>query len=272
MVKNEATTQAASSRNATEALIALLDVIDEAPEAVELRQWSYELIGTVSGKTVADVGCGAGRAVGELAEQGARAIGFDCDETMVAVARRRWPAADFRIADAYNLPIGDGELDGYRAEKMYHDLADPARAIDEAKRVLVPGGRVVLIGQDWDTLVIDARDAALTRAIVQARADMVPGPRTARRYRSLLLDAGFRDVSVQVHTGIFTDSTMVPMLAGLAEAVCSGGVIERDRADAWVAEQRERGAAGRLFLAIPIFVASATRAGNGGRGIYVSQL
>jgi SAM-dependent methyltransferase len=267
MVKKEATTQAASSRSGTDGLIALLDMIDEAPGAVQLRHHSYELLGVAPEKTVVDVGCGAGRAVGELAQLGARASGFDIDETMVAAARRRWPAADFRIAGAYDLPIGDGEAVGYRAEKMYHELEYPARAVDEAKRVLAPGGRIVLIGQDWDTFVIDARDAGLTRTIVHARADMIPGPRTARRYRNLLLDAGFRDVGVEVHTGIFTDSTMLPMLpmlAGLAEAACSVGAIERNRADAWVADQRERGAAGRLFLAVPMFVASATRGGSGG--------
>lgn len=265
MVNNEATTQVVDSRSGTEELIALLDVVDEVPGAVQLRQRSYELLGVVPGKAVVDVGCGAGRAVGELAQLRARAIGFDTDETMVAAARGRWPAADFRIADAYDLPIGDGEADGYRAEKMYHELEDPARAIDEAKRVLAPGGRAVLIGQDWDMLVIDAEDAGLTRAIVQARADMVPGPRTARRYRNLLLEAGFREVAVEVHAGIFTDSTMLPMLVGIAEAACSIGAIERDRADAWVAEQENRAARGRLFLAVPMFVASATRGGSGGR-------
>ncbi|MEU8149944.1 hypothetical protein [Nonomuraea sp. NPDC048901] len=56
-----------------------------------------------------------------------------------------------------------------------------------------PGGRIVLIGQDWDTLVIDSDDPALTRTIVHARADQVTSPRAARSYRNLLLDAGFED-------------------------------------------------------------------------------
>ena len=60
---------------------------------------------------------------------------------------------------------------------MNHVLDDPARAAGEARRVLAPGGRIVLIGQDWDTFVIDADDAALTRTIVHARADLVPTPR-----------------------------------------------------------------------------------------------
>ncbi|GAA2995531.1 methyltransferase domain-containing protein [Streptosporangium longisporum] len=243
----------------TDALIALLDIADALPGAGELRARSYELLGVAPDTTMADVGCGSGRAVAEMAERGARAVGVDLDERMVTVARGRRPAMDFRVASAYELPFADGELHGYRAEKVYHVLDDPARAVGEARRVLAPGGRIVLIGQDWDTFVIDADDAVLTRTIVHARADLVTDPRVVRRHRALLLDAGFADVTVEVHTGVFTDATMVPVLADLAEGARSAGVISDAQAEAWLAEQRERGRRGRLFLALPLFVAAATR-------------
>jgi ubiquinone/menaquinone biosynthesis C-methylase UbiE len=243
----------------TEALISLLDIGDTMAGASELRERSYELLGIAPGTAVVDVGCGAGRAVAEMAERGARAIGVDLDEGMVAAAGRRWPDAEFRVANAYRLPFADGELHGYRAEKVYHVLDDPARAIGEARRVLAPGGRVALIGQDWDTFVIDSDDAALTRTIVHARADRVRTPRVVRRSRNLLLDAGFADVTVEVRTGIFTDATMVPVLADLAQGARSAGAVSDAQAEAWLAEQRERGRSGRLFLALPLFITAATR-------------
>jgi SAM-dependent methyltransferase len=243
----------------TDALIALLDIGDSLPGASELRARSYALLGIAPDAAVVDVGCGAGTAAAEMAGRGARAVGIDPDERMVAVAGERWPAADFRVANAYELPFGDGEVHGYRADKVYHVLDDPARAVAEARRVLAPGGRIVLIGQDWDTFVIDAGDAALTRAIVHARADLVRAPRVVRRCRNLLLDAGFTDVTVEVRTGIFTDAVMVPVLADLAEGARSAGAISDAQAEAWVAEQRERGRRGRLFLALPMFVTAATR-------------
>ncbi|SDH71469.1 methyltransferase domain-containing protein [Nonomuraea jiangxiensis] len=241
-------------------MIALLDATETLPGAAELRARTYELLDLPAGAGVVDVGCGAGRAVAELAERGARAVGVDLHEETVALAARRWPGRDFRLADACDLPFEDGELAGYRADKVYHELGDPARALREARRVLATGGRAVLAGQDWDTLVIDSSRPGLTRTIVHARADLVRTPRAARQYRNLLLDAGFRDVTVEVRTAVFTDAMMLPMLSGLAEAARGAGAITGEEAAAWVADQEERARAGRMFLALPLFVAAGRRA------------
>src|SRR3954471_712416 len=129
-----------STNSDIDALIRRLDTADAMPGAADLRARSYELLQPIPDALVADVGCGAGRAVAELTERGAKAVGVDGSERMVAVARRRWPGADVRLADAYALPFGDGELAGYRADKVYHELDDPDRAAAEARRVLAPGG------------------------------------------------------------------------------------------------------------------------------------
>ncbi|ADJ46397.1 methyltransferase probably involved in ubiquinone/menaquinone biosynthesis [Amycolatopsis mediterranei S699] len=226
-------------------LLTLLDALDDRPQAVDLRERTYSALGDV----VVDVGCGSGRAVGELAARGVRAIGVDADPAMIETAAARWPAGEFHVADATALPLHDGSVTGYRADKVLHVLPEPARAVGEARRVLAPGGRAVLTGQDWDTIVIDSDDPARTRSIVHARADGMPHPRIARRYRNLLLDNGFTDVTVDVHTLVWTDSAALPVLANL------GGE------GAWLAEQAARARDDRLFVAVPIFLTAGTRAG-----------
>ncbi|MCP2343220.1 methyltransferase domain-containing protein [Actinomadura rupiterrae] len=249
----------------TDALIKILDIGDTAPGARELRARSYELLGLVPDASVVDVGCGAGRAAAEMAERGARVVGVDPDERMIGVAAQRWPGAGFRLADAYALPFADGSLDGYRAEKVFHVLDDPARAVAEARRVLAPGGRIVLLGQDWDTILIESGDAELTRTIVHARADLVRTPRVVRGSRNLLLDADFTDVTVETRTWIFTGASAVPILADLAGKVRAAGAISDEQAEAWIAEQRDRGSRDRLFLALPFFLTAATRPALSGR-------
>src|SRR5215813_6476828 len=130
------------SNEAIEALITQLDAVDESPGAAALRARSYELLRAVQGTLVVDVGCGAGRAVAELADQRVRVIGIDVNDQMIALARQRWPSGEFRVGDAYALPLGNGEAAGYRADKVIHALADLGRALAEARRVLTSGGRI----------------------------------------------------------------------------------------------------------------------------------
>jgi ubiquinone/menaquinone biosynthesis C-methylase UbiE len=226
-------------------LLAVLDAVETQPMAVELRARSYELLGDLTGRTVVDAGCGSGRAVAELAERGARAVGVDLDPEMIAVARERWPAGEFHVGDARELPLETGSVAGYRADKVLHVLDDPARAVAEARRVLAPGGRAVLVGQDWDTFVIDSDEPETTRRLVHAKADSLPSPRVARRYRNLLLDAGFTDPVVEVHTNVFTDDTALGVLHRIADE------------ERWLAEQAERARTNRIFVALPMFLVAA---------------
>jgi ubiquinone/menaquinone biosynthesis C-methylase UbiE len=243
----------------TDTLIRLLDAAENMPAATRLRARSYQLLRLPPGARVIDVGCGTARAVAELAGHGARAIGVDLDPAMLAAARARFPDIDVRAADATELPLGDGQAHGYRADKVYHVLPDPHAALAEARRVLLPGGRIVLLGQDWDTLVIDSDQPELTRRIVHARADTIPHPRIARAYRNRLLDTGFHDVDIEVHTPVFTDATMLPILVGHASAAHQTGAISGHEADNWVSEQTRRAQDQRLLVAIPMFLAAATR-------------
>ncbi|WP_408908041.1 methyltransferase domain-containing protein [Streptomyces albidoflavus] len=244
-----------------QALLTALDAADRMPDATRLRARTYELLAPAPGSTVVDVGCGAGRAVGELAGRGVHAVGVDPGRAMLAAARERWPGAEFREGTAERLPFADAGVHGYRADKVFHILAEPARAVAEARRVLAPGGRIVLVDQDWDALMIDSDDAALTRTLVRARADLVDAPRAGRRCRALLLDGGFEEVAVEVATSVFTEPGALTLLARLAGSVRAAGVVGHAQADTWLAEQRRRAEAGRLLVAVPFFVVSASAPG-----------
>jgi SAM-dependent methyltransferase len=223
-------------------LLETLDAFDLLPEAVALRELSYQGLGD----TVVDVGCGAGRAAGELAALGVTAIGVDLDPEMIAVARSRWSAARFEVGDATALPLDDGSVTGYRADKVLHILEDPALAVAEARRVLAPGGRATLLSHDWDAIIVDSDDGPRTRNVVHARADALPSPRAARGYRNLLLDGGFTDVTLEVRTIVFTGHTGLPMLSRMND-------------DDWYADQVARAERDRLLVAVPVFVASGLR-------------
>jgi SAM-dependent methyltransferase len=239
-----------------EALIAF----DRRPESVRLRRRTYELLQVESGSRVVDVGCGGGTAVAELADLGADAVGIDAAAEAVAFAREQHPRCRFEVGDAQRLPFPDQSLDGYRAEKLYHALDDPDKACAEAHRVLAPGGRIVLVGQDWDVFAIDSDDPAVTRAIVTSSADEIANGRVARRYRNLLLDTGFDDVSCEVHTTVLTDPELALFtITRLADGAVRAGAVSEAQAETWLDEQRSRADRDRLFVAMPQFLAAGRR-------------
>ncbi|MFC3453733.1 methyltransferase domain-containing protein [Amycolatopsis speibonae] len=224
-----------------------LDAAEALPGAAELRARTYELLRLDPGSAVLDVGCGAGLAVAELSSLGFRAVGVDLSAEMVDEARRRSPEAEFLTGDAYALPV-DGGFAGYRADKVFHELAEPERALAEARRVLAPGGRIVLSGHDWEALVIDSSYPALTREIVRARASQVTTPRIARGFRRLLAGSGFREVSVEAVVGFFGGE---PFVRGLVEVAVRVGAVSVAEGEVWLADQVDGGDA----IAVPQFVA-----------------
>ena len=251
--------ESAAERAAGDRYVARMDEVDAMPGAAEARQRSYELLGLAAGASVLDVGCGPGRAVGELAALGLRAIGVDLNTRIVEVAAERHPAGEFHVGDVFQLPLPDGAVDGYRADKLYHLIEDQPAALAEARRVLAPGGRIVLACPEWSTVGIDATDTDLTHRIVYGRAKEFPDHGFTTRARAALLDAGFEDVAVEVRTEVITGPAALPLISTLVRIAANHDVVTRDEAATWLADQEERAARGRALLSLPVWFASGTR-------------
>jgi len=99
-------------------------------------------------RRVIDLGCGTGQLTADLAERyrSAHVVGVDLSAAMLAAARRRLgPAAPSLVrANVYALPFADRAVDLVTSTISYHWYLEPARALAEVRRVLVPGGRFVL--------------------------------------------------------------------------------------------------------------------------------
>ncbi|MCC6381052.1 MAG: class I SAM-dependent methyltransferase [Dehalococcoidia bacterium] len=100
------------------------------------------------GVTVADVGCGPGNIQPALCAAGARVAGVDRSAGMVrealAQARRDGLPVQVLQADAQALPFPDGQFDGALAAHMLYHVPDIARALRELRRVVKPGGHVLI--------------------------------------------------------------------------------------------------------------------------------
>ncbi len=104
------------------------------------------LAGDVDGRRVLDAGCGSGLLASALRANGAQVTGFDGSPAMVELARNRLGAGvDIQVADlAEPLPFDDAEFDDVVASLVLHYLADWDAPLAEMRRVLRPGGRLLL--------------------------------------------------------------------------------------------------------------------------------
>ena len=102
-----------------------------------------------TGLCVADIGTGTGVLARELAALGLDVIAVDHSERMLEAAKAKLQdcpgAVEFRIGEAGELPLQDGEVDAAFAHMVLHYLASPADAVREMARVVCPGGRVVIV-------------------------------------------------------------------------------------------------------------------------------
>jgi len=97
--------------------------------------------------TVGDLGCGTGTLAAALAPMVHQVIAVDASPAMLAAARARTaacPNVQVRDGTLEALPIADGSLDVALCLLVLHHVAEPLRVLHEARRVLRPGGRLLI--------------------------------------------------------------------------------------------------------------------------------
>lgn len=106
------------------------------------------LTSLAGGDRVVDIGCGPGRAARLAASRGAVVVAVDPAPVMLRVARllaRHAAGIDWRIGAAEALPLDDGAADVAWSLSAVHHWDDVERGVQEAWRVLRPGGRFLAV-------------------------------------------------------------------------------------------------------------------------------
>lgn len=95
---------------------------------------------------VLDIGCGTGQLAVRIRHElrGSHVVGCDFSRGMLRQARARDPRGRWVQGDAGRLPFRDGSFDAIVSTEAFHWFPDPARALAEFRRVLRPGGRLLL--------------------------------------------------------------------------------------------------------------------------------
>jgi len=95
-------------------------------------------------KQLLDVGCGTGHWSRFFSSLGYQIHGIDISPEMIAVARTVVPECTFDVADAYNLPFGDGAFDVVASMALLEFVSDPAAVVREIARCTKLGGSLLI--------------------------------------------------------------------------------------------------------------------------------
>lgn len=190
------------------------------------------------GSLILETGCGLGNDGLELLRSGYCLVETDVSPGQLAEARRLHRESGFGerslhlLADASRLPFADASFDGILMVASLHHLPDPAGALAEARRVLRPGGLLVLGTEpnDWQNRTIYPIGKVLLRLVRALAGKSSPPPDTvseadkltegfsAAALSRLLREAGFHRVELKpagyLSAAIFFASTELSQLVG----------------------------------------------------------
>lgn len=152
---------------------------------------------------ILDIGCGTGVFAGRIRQAFPRAevVGIDLVAGMLTKGKERWRMhadAVFPVqADSERLPFARGTFDVVTCANSFHHYPNQAGAVAEMRRVLKPGGRLMLIDgyrdRPWGWLIYDVCVAGIEGEVHHA---------SARRFRELFAAAGFGGIAQKVHRGL----------------------------------------------------------------------
>lgn len=98
----------------------------------------------VDGRSVLEVGCGSGMGLPYLAPRVSLIVGGDYTMALLSEARNQVPGVPLARLDAHSLPFLDASFDVVLMLEMVYYLSDPDAAFAECRRVLRPGGALMI--------------------------------------------------------------------------------------------------------------------------------
>jgi ubiquinone biosynthesis O-methyltransferase len=130
-------------------------------EELSLASWhrsALDLAPPLEGRSVLEVGCGAGDFSISLSAAGAHVTGVDFSPRAIELARQKArhhnQSIAFQVADAQTLPFADDSFDVlFSCECLEHD-PDPRRMLSELHRVLKPGGVLILTTENYSNALV----------------------------------------------------------------------------------------------------------------------
>ena len=221
------------------------------------------------GSRVLDYGCGPGAVALGMADMvgpGGRAYGVDLNARFVADATRRADGVDnvsyYVLEDGPEIgriPLPDRAVDRLLCKNVLEYVPDVRVTLAEFRRVLEPGGRLLLIDSDWGFVVVEPWGRADTERFFRAASPAFKTPEIGRILRTELVDAGFHDVEVRIQAGADTAGGSLAVLHNMATYAGTFDAMPAAEIAKLLAEAEAAVEADRYLFSLPQFVVTGRR-------------
>lgn len=238
-------------------------------DAARFHEALAALVGASADEHVLDLGCGRGASLGPLLDAVAihgKVVGLDRMSRALDEAAQRYAPAietgslEMVQGEILDPPFPDESFDVVICQNVAECVDNRDALVAQARRVLKPGGRLLLGHHDFDGIILASDDRDLTRKLVHGFADYkqdwqdASEGRMGRMLPGLVARANF--ASVEIEARLFVDLDLnegsyardyVGWLVALAPALG----VSRDAAKCWASSLATAATEGRFFFGLP---------------------
>lgn len=248
--------------------------LEERGQSFDQQQVNAALMNVLApatGEHILEVGCGSGilcRLMAPAIIPGGKITGLDISPEFIKIAQNLATSADLSdsiqwgASQAEALPFQDATFDGVLAARLLLHVSNPQSVLNELIRVVRPGGRVVVMDWDFETLAVEHSNREPTRRLLHWRCDHHGGNNwSGRQLWRLLAATNLVNLKVVpiVSVAHRENDSLTLSLFRAAQVARDGGAISPGEHDAWVGELKNNLAVGCFFASIVYFIVMGER-------------